>query len=161
MTNTAAIATKLNILETAIVRIEEWASVMFVVVKGLGGRFVSKKVAEVKMETRIERAEKIVKFLGFGKVWIGGNNVRVYFSNKSGFISIDKKNVSCQKMNHALAYMEIRDAGLLEVTSDLVDSTSSCTPVVSSRRTTCLNCDITTHIIMGRGYCTDCYGECN
>ena len=47
-TTTTAIATKLNVLESAIVRIEEWASVMFVVVKGLGARFVSKKAVEAK-----------------------------------------------------------------------------------------------------------------
>ena len=47
----SAIATKLNVLESAIVRIEEWAHVLFVVVKGLGARFVSKKVVEEKMET--------------------------------------------------------------------------------------------------------------
>jgi hypothetical protein len=48
--NTLAIATHLNVLETAIVRIEEWASVIFVVAKGLGARFVSKKInAEVEM----------------------------------------------------------------------------------------------------------------
>jgi hypothetical protein len=50
MTTTAAIATKLNVLESAIVRIEEWAHVMFVVVKGLGARFVSKKYNVEKME---------------------------------------------------------------------------------------------------------------
>ena len=44
------IAAKLNVLETAIVRIEEWTHVLFVVVKGLGARFVSKKVVEVKVE---------------------------------------------------------------------------------------------------------------
>ena len=49
MTNIAAIATKLNVLQSAIVRVEEWAHVLFVVVKGLGGRFVSKKVVEVKI----------------------------------------------------------------------------------------------------------------
>jgi hypothetical protein len=52
MTNTAAIATKLNVLESAIVRVEEWANVMFVVVKGLGARFVSKKVVENKMNPK-------------------------------------------------------------------------------------------------------------
>lgn len=45
-----AIAQHLNILESAIVRIEEWAKVLFVVVRGVGGRFVSKKVAKVKKE---------------------------------------------------------------------------------------------------------------
>jgi hypothetical protein len=53
-----AIATKLNVLESSIVRVEEWANVLFVVVKGLGARFVSKKVVEEekkKMEYTIER----------------------------------------------------------------------------------------------------------
>lgn len=52
--NTLAIATHLNVLETAIVRIEEWASVIFVVAKGVGARFVSKKinVEEVEMNTK-------------------------------------------------------------------------------------------------------------
>lgn len=54
MINAAAIATKLNVLESAIVRIEEWASVMFVVVKGLGARFVSKKIVEVKKVEELE-----------------------------------------------------------------------------------------------------------
>ena len=52
--NTAAIATKLNVLESAIVRIEEWANVLFVVAKGVGARFVSKKInVEVKMTAAI------------------------------------------------------------------------------------------------------------
>lgn len=42
--NTAAIARHLNIVESAITRCEEWASVLFVVIKGLGARFVSKKI---------------------------------------------------------------------------------------------------------------------
>jgi hypothetical protein len=49
----AAIATKLNILESAIVRIEEWAHVLFVVVKGLGARFVSKKVIQEEEENKM------------------------------------------------------------------------------------------------------------
>jgi len=43
-----AIAQHLNIAESAITRVEEWASVLFVVVRGLGARFVSKKVTVVK-----------------------------------------------------------------------------------------------------------------
>jgi hypothetical protein len=70
VTNTNAIATKLNVLESAIVRIEEWASVMFVVVKGLGARFVSKKVVAVKMEITIERIEQGVKLIGADGVGI-------------------------------------------------------------------------------------------
>lgn len=55
MTTTAAIATKLNVLESAIVRVEEWFSVMFVVVKGLGARFVSKKIKMEKTESKTVR----------------------------------------------------------------------------------------------------------
>lgn len=40
----AAIAQHLNITEAAIIRVEEWAHVLFVVCKKLGARFVSKKV---------------------------------------------------------------------------------------------------------------------
>jgi len=44
----AAIAQHLNVAESAIVRIEEWAHVLFVVCKKLGARFVSKKVVKVE-----------------------------------------------------------------------------------------------------------------
>lgn len=46
----AAIATHLNILESAIIRVEEWSKVLFVVAKGIGARFVSKKVAKVEAQ---------------------------------------------------------------------------------------------------------------
>lgn len=42
----AAIAQHLNVSEAAIVKVEEWATVLFAVVKGLGGRFISKKVVQ-------------------------------------------------------------------------------------------------------------------
>lgn len=43
----AAIAQHLNVSASAIVRIEEWANVIFCVVKGLGARFVSKNVVKM------------------------------------------------------------------------------------------------------------------
>lgn len=49
MTNANAIAQHLNIIESAILRIEEWAKVLFVVVKGIGARFVSKKVLKMNL----------------------------------------------------------------------------------------------------------------
>jgi hypothetical protein len=56
----AAIAQHLNITEQAIVRIEEWANVMFVVAKGLGARFVSKKIGAKRMEKiTLEKAQEI------------------------------------------------------------------------------------------------------
>lgn len=51
----AAIAQHLNILESAIVRVEEWSKVLFVVARGIGARFVSKKV--VKMPSLLNRAQ--------------------------------------------------------------------------------------------------------
>lgn len=55
----AAIAQHLNVAEAAIVRVEEWATVVFAVVRGLGARFISKKV--VKMEAvQLKGSEKQV-----------------------------------------------------------------------------------------------------
>ena len=53
----AAIAQHLNVAESAIVRVEEWASVMFAVIKGIGARFVSKKITEVKPMDMIVEAQ--------------------------------------------------------------------------------------------------------
>ena len=44
--NTAAIARHLNIAESAILEVQEWARVLWVRVQGLGARFVSKKVTK-------------------------------------------------------------------------------------------------------------------
>jgi hypothetical protein len=61
-TATAAIANHLNVAASAIVEIQEWARVLWVRIKGVGARFVSKKVVEVKpvfdLEAEIERREK-------------------------------------------------------------------------------------------------------
>jgi hypothetical protein len=61
--NTLAIATHLNILETAIVRIEEWANVLFVVAKGLGARFVSKKIAKTMKTVTLVGKLKIGEYV--------------------------------------------------------------------------------------------------
>lgn len=53
--NTAAVARHLNVAESAIVRVEEWAHVLFVVVKGLGARFVSKKVVKVEQIIQVSQ----------------------------------------------------------------------------------------------------------
>ena len=52
--NTATIAQHLSITESAIVRIEEWANVLFVVCRRIGARFVSKKVVEARMNIAIK-----------------------------------------------------------------------------------------------------------
>ena len=89
----SAIATKLNVLESAIVRIEEWAHVLFVVVKGLGARFVSKKVLkEVTVEnikvTKETSASALImwdigrKFEAKNAVWetISAVNTEIYYN---------------------------------------------------------------------------------
>lgn len=43
----AAIAQHLNVTESAILEVQEWARVLWVRVKGIGARFVSKKVVKV------------------------------------------------------------------------------------------------------------------
>ena len=51
--NTTAIAQHLNVADEAIVEIQEWAKVLWVRVKGLGARFVSKKVGAVKEQKQL------------------------------------------------------------------------------------------------------------
>jgi len=95
----AAIAQHLNILESAIVKVEEWANVLFVVAKGIGARFVSKKVAKVEKQliSGLEYAEKLAalwnqtigsewhsKAAGFVKatLWMKkADEIRVYFGD--------------------------------------------------------------------------------
>lgn len=48
--NAAAVAQHLNIAESAIVRIEEWANVLFVVCRRLGARFVSYQIIKIMNE---------------------------------------------------------------------------------------------------------------
>lgn len=152
----AAIATKLNVLESAIVRVEEWAHVLFVVVKGLGARFVSKKVVELKKMTKINIANKVVALIG-GKAWAGGDNIRVYLAHKNGgYITVGFTGLDCRTTkNAANEYSELRSAGLLEY--QRLDDAQA---VVPSRSGVCLNCDLSTSQLLGRGYCTDCHGEC-
>jgi hypothetical protein len=64
-TATAAIASRLNVAASAIVEVQEWARVLWVRIKGVGARFVSKKVVEDKVmevvETALETAVRIAK----------------------------------------------------------------------------------------------------
>jgi hypothetical protein len=59
--NTTAIAQHLNVAAEAIVEIQEWARVLWVRVKGLGARFVSKKVLKAMngSEKQVAWAEQI------------------------------------------------------------------------------------------------------
>jgi hypothetical protein len=44
----------------------------------------------------------------------------------------------------------------------LTEATQSkvCSSKPHYRRSSCLNCGMTASILLGRGYCTDCHGEC-
>lgn len=66
----AQIAKHLNILESAIIRVEEWSKVFFVVARGIGARFVSKKVA-TKMESAPVRVYEGI----FGQIQLDGKHV--------------------------------------------------------------------------------------
>lgn len=57
-----AIAQHLNVVEDAILEVQEWARVLWVRVKGLGCRFVSKKVAKKMELAELEGSEKQVKW---------------------------------------------------------------------------------------------------
>jgi hypothetical protein len=52
--NVTAIANHLNVAESAIIEVQEWARVLWVRIKGLGARFVSKKVSN--------RTIKVIEF---------------------------------------------------------------------------------------------------
>jgi hypothetical protein len=166
MTNTAAIATKLNVLESAIVRVEEWASVMFVVVKGLGARFVSKKIVEVK---KVEMKLTVDKHTDVK--WVCNSETPTdnkYFPARA-WVSIDKNGITGESKQatgtnapsdelRAFALLQIQKLAAVKVAP--VRHTHSYSKA-TYRRTSCLNCGITNTILMGRGYCTDCHGECD
>ncbi len=71
----AQIAQHLNVAEAAIIKIEEWANVIFAVVKGIGARFVSKKVAKAPEKTF---EEKLVE--AGGNRWKRAGHDRIYFN---------------------------------------------------------------------------------
>lgn len=108
-----AIAAHLNIVESAIIKIEEWANVLFVVVKGVGARFVSKKIAKKMenttlctwtLEARMRRQE--------GKKWVArvtGLNPK----NRSGldFQFVSPKSIEWGKVGMKKATFEITEPG--------------------------------------------------
>jgi hypothetical protein len=68
MTNlNQAIAQHLNVTEQAIIKVEEWANVLFTVVKGLGARFVSKRVKPQTLSSNAIEDVKLGCFKGIQK----------------------------------------------------------------------------------------------
>jgi hypothetical protein len=97
--NTAAVATHLSIVESAIIKAEEWATVLFVVVKGLGARFVSKKV--LPAAPRPLTAEQL-EAVG-GNRWRKGDMDRVYFEI-SEFVELS--NSKARKLSGAKLFFD-------------------------------------------------------
>jgi hypothetical protein len=98
--NTAAVATHLNVIESAIVKAEEWATVLFVVVKGLGARFVSKKI--IPAAPRPLTAEQL-EAVG-GNRWTKGTMDRVYFEI-SEFVELS--NSKARKLSGAKLFFDL------------------------------------------------------
>lgn len=105
MNAVAAVANHLNILESAIVEIQEWASVLWVRFVSGRPRFVSKKVVKVIQMTRKQLAEKIANNLDCtSKVWAKSNKVRVYLSHRGkdyGFVEITANGVDWNLTSYA------------------------------------------------------------
>jgi hypothetical protein len=157
--NQSAIATKLNILDSAIIEIHEWASVLWV--KFIGGtRFVSKKIGANKMERNLSvdyltekfsDLETIVRHFNTG-AWVRVNNsngkISAEFAQRPHTITEEHK---AYAISQALA-------AKTKPTHSHTKPAKSYFP--NSYRKSCLNCDITNSILSRRGYCTDCDGEC-
>lgn len=98
----SAIAQKLNVLESAIVRVEVWANVLFVVVKGLGARFVSKKIVEKKvMKPALESV---------GNRWAKNGMDRLYFEPSFIAKMMDISNSQARKINSEKFYFDFEDS---------------------------------------------------
>jgi hypothetical protein len=106
--NTTAIALHLNIAESAIIKTEEWANVLFVVCRRLGARFVSKKVMKNMNDTEIKLFELTISNMPArdkrGWVKQGDTFLRANSQNSHG--------VSAQRLTFLLAdgVYEVQDA---------------------------------------------------
>lgn len=84
--NTQAIAQHLNLTEESILEVQEWARVLWVRIKGMRPKFVSKKV--VKMEKTPDNLAQALLNAGFAQanVWQKNGLTRIY--TQSGFIDL-------------------------------------------------------------------------
>ena len=157
MNATIQIAEVLNVSPNQIKSVTEMAWVYCVVVFGKRATFVSKKKVEAKKmaRTKWDIAVEVAALIG-GKAWTGGDKVRVY-KGRDGFVEVGAFGLNFKSLkNSHNEYSAARTAGLLEYKT--VSAATVSPP--ATRRLTCLNCDITASVLLGRGYCTDCYGEC-
>jgi len=79
--NTALIANHLNIETHMIVRIERWKTVLFVVIRGVGARFVSYKILPNKSPDTEKTLIKKMIAIG-GNRWQAHGRDRVYFDSQ-------------------------------------------------------------------------------
>lgn len=86
--NTQAIAQHLNLAEELILEVQEWARVLWVRIKGMRPKFVSKKVA---MEPQSDDLVGLLLEAGFTKanLWQKHGLTRIY--TQSGFIDLTDK----------------------------------------------------------------------
>lgn len=105
MNTAAAIANHLNVAESAIVRVEEWATVLFAVVKGIGARFVSKKIVEDESMTQEQLVEKMEE-IG-GSRWTKGDHDRMYFHGSLVAKLLKLSNSKARQINAAKFYYDL------------------------------------------------------
>jgi hypothetical protein len=98
--NSGVIAKHLNVTESAILRLEEWSSVVFAVVKGLGARFVSKKI--IPAAPRPLTAEQL-EAVG-GSRWTKNDMDRVYFEIAN---FVDLSNGKARKLSGAKLFYDL------------------------------------------------------
>ena len=167
----AQIAQHLNIAESAIIRIEEWANVLFVVCRKLGGRFVSKRVAKVATEQL-----SVVEMEKVGNRWQKNGMDRIYFDATWIARELGLSNSKSRKIAGAKLYYDCLDGQFYHNMSTegneairhiqrlcTVTVTAASTPVAQRK---CCNCGTWTSDVSQFSYflagsigtlCADCY----
>ena len=106
MNATTAIANHLNVAAEAITEIQEWASVLWVRIKGLGARFVSKKVATMKTELSKDQLIEKMEAVG-GSRWTKGDHDRMYFHGSVIAKLLNLSNSKARQINAAKFYYDL------------------------------------------------------
>lgn len=156
-----AIAQHLNVAESAIVRVEMWANVVFAVVKGLGARFVSKKVLEGRALS-VGQLEAIG-----GNRWQKYGKDRVYFE-LAEYVSLSSS--KARKLSAVKLYWENGDfyhtasscqsevaEAVREITRRASEVPANSAPVCDC----CYNCGSAYDLMGGSlgSLCANCYDE--
>lgn len=168
----AQIAQHLNIAESAILRIEEWANVLFVVCRKLGGRFVSKRVAKVEVKEHLS----VIEMEKIGNRWQKNGMDRIYFDATWIAKELGLSNSKARKISGSKLYYDLEDNKFYHNMSTegseairhiqrlcTVTVTAASTPVAQRK---CCNCGTWTSDVSQFSYflagsigtlCADCY----